>query len=68
MVGKLPEFIIQNHIVQCIHKNYPFSNGQQVFISGRPCTIQSFLFMEQWTKLINDGNNVNAIYLDFKKM
>ena len=48
--------------------------GKQVAIllptricEGRSCTSQLLAVLEAWTHILNSGNAVDAIYLDFRK-
>ena len=40
---------------------------QHGFIKGRSCITQLLATLDYWTEVMDDGGNVDAIYLDFSK-
>ena len=47
--------------------NNLFSNTQHGFISGRSCITQLLEYIEDLTEAIDNGEDVDVIYLDFCK-
>ena len=43
------------------------SDYQHVFVEGRSYTSQLLAVFEAWTRNLDSGNAVDAIYLDFRK-
>ena len=48
-------------------ENKLLSDYQHGFVEGRSCTSQLLAFLEAWTRILDSGNAVDAIYLDFRK-
>ena len=47
--------------------NNLFCDQQHGFVPGRSCITQLLTTFEIWTQAVEDGNPVDAIYLDFQK-
>ena len=47
--------------------NNLFSPAQHGFVTGKSCVTQLLEFMEELTKPLNGGEDVDVIYLDFCK-
>lgn len=67
IIGKCMEKIIREHITQHMTANNLFSNKQYGFISGRSTTIQLLKVLDEWTTAIDQGHNIDCIYMDFQK-
>ena len=50
-----------NHMTE----NNLFSNSQHGFIKGKSCVTQLLDFMEEITQAIDNGDELDIIYLDF---
>lgn len=50
-----------------LNQNKLLSNDQYGFRSGRSCAIQLLEILDEWTQLIDEGNPIDVIYLDFSK-
>ena len=48
-------------------ENKLLSDYQHGFVAGGSCTSQLLAVLEAWTRILDSGNAVDAIYLDFKK-
>ena len=48
-------------------ENKLLSDYQHGFVEGRSCTSQLLAVLEAWTRILDSGNAVDAIYLDFRK-
>ena len=47
--------------------NNLLSSFQHGFVHGRSCTTQLLAVLDKWTKAIEQGESIDAIYLDFAK-
>ena len=47
--------------------NKLFTNEQHGFLPNRSCVTQLLLIINHWTKLLDEGNCIDSIYLDFSK-
>ena len=56
-----------NHIVNFVETNELMNPNQHGFRSGRSCLSQLLKHFDQVTKFLEQGNNVDVIYLDFGK-
>ena len=54
-------------MVQHMDEYNLYSNSQHGFRKGRSCTTQLLQVMETLTQFIDEGNNIDIIYLDFRK-
>ena len=64
---KLFEKILRKHIVKFMDENHLFNSNQHGFRSGRSCLSQLLEHFDQILDLLEDGGNVDVIYLDFSK-
>ena len=65
--GKIMERLIRNALVEHMVDNNLFTPEQHGFISGKSCTTQLLEYMEDITQAIDNGDDVDVIYLDFCK-
>ena len=65
--GKILERIIRNEIVEHMTNNSLFSRSQHGFLVGKSCTTQLLEFLEDVTDVLDQGTDVDVIYLDFRK-
>ena len=65
--GKIMERLIRNALVEHMADNNLFTPEQHGFISGKSCTTQLLEYMEDITQAIDNGDDVDVIYLDFCK-
>ena len=65
--GKLLEKLIRNELVDHMTRNNLFSEAQHGFIKGRSCVMQLLEFLEEITEAVDNGDEVDIIYLDFCK-
>ena len=62
--------IVKDHLMSHLHVlvNNLLSDYQFGFIlSGRPCTTQLLYILDYFTQHLDQGDSVDAIYLDFQK-
>ena len=64
---KLIEKIIREKIVEHLDKNNLISSKQHGFVTGRSCVTQLIDVLDNWTKTLDDGGTIDAIYMDFQK-
>ena len=62
---KLMEKLVRNVIVRHIKENNLFSNAHHGFIKGKSCVTQLLEFLEDITQSIDNGDEIDVIYLDF---
>ena len=55
--------VIINHMKRC----NLLSNKQFGFISGRSTSLQLLTVLEDWTKTLDRGVSIMAVYMDFMK-
>ena len=51
-----------------MNTNNLFSSAQHSFIKGKSCTTQLLEFLEDVSQALDEGEDVEVIYLDFKKV
>lgn len=67
VVGKLMKAIIRDAIVEHMMKNGLFCDEQHGFVPVRYCMTQLIEVIDMWTAALDEGAQLDAIYLDFKK-
>ena len=67
VVGKIMESLVRDAIVEHMMKNGLFSDDQHGFVPGRSCMTQLITCIDRWTELLDNGDPLDVIYLDFKK-
>ena len=65
--GKIMERLILEEIVDNMKQNQLFSKSQHGFLTVRSCTTQLLEFLEDITTALDQGDDVDVIYLDFCK-
>ena len=64
---KMFEKILRRHVVKFMNENNLFNDNQHGFRSGRSCLSQLLEHFDQILDLLENGGNVDVIYLDFSK-
>ena len=64
---KIFEKILRKNIVNFMDSNNLFNNNQHGFRSGRSCLSQLLEHFDQIIDILEEGANVDVIYLDFAK-
>ena len=64
---KLFEKILKKHMVAYMEENNLFNPGQHGFRLGRSCLSQLIAHYDHITRLLESGQNVDVIYIDFAK-
>jgi len=64
---KLMESIIRDQLVNHLKFNNLIKSSQHGFMKNKSCTTNLLEFLDRVTTLIEDGDSVDVIYLDFSK-
>ena len=64
---KVMESILRDEIVTHLHKNNLIRATQHGFMAGRSCLTNLLEYLEDLTKLVDQGHAVDIVYLDFAK-
>ena len=64
---KTMEKLIRKKIVDHVKNNNLFSDKQSGFISGRSTVLQLLCALEDWTKCLDEGGELDVIFMDFMK-
>ena len=67
VVCKTMEKLIRKKIVDHMKKYNLFSDKQFGFISGRSTVLQLLCVLEDWTKSLDEGGEIDVIFMDFMK-
>ena len=66
-VCKIFESIIRDEMIDFFVESDSLLDPQHGFVPGRSCTSQLILVIEEWSRNLDAGTPVDAIYLDFRK-
>ena len=61
------ERLVRNAIVEHMTTNNLFSESQHGFLKGKSCVTQLLEYLEDITEAMDNGKDVDVIYLDFCK-
>nr|VZH94033.1 unnamed protein product [Spirometra erinaceieuropaei] len=64
---KIMEKIIKQQLMQFLEQNHLLSDSQHGFRESRSCVTNLLYYLEHWTRAVDRGDMVHAIYIDFKK-
>ena len=67
LCSKMLESIIRDHMIEHMLKNKLFADQQHGFVPNRSCMTQLLYVMEDWTRWLDENNNIDTIFLDFQK-
>ena len=67
ILSKLMEKLIRKMLVDHMKENQLFSDKQFGFISGRSTSLQLIKVMDHWTKILDEGGEIDVIYMDYMK-
>ena len=67
IVCKILESIIRDDLMEYLKSNKLISKKQFGFLKGRSTTLQMINVMDEWTKIIDSGGDIDVIYTDFQK-
>ena len=64
---KLFERVMKKYLISYLEENNLFNPGQHGFRQGRSCLSQLIAHFDNISRLLEDGKNVDVVYLDFAK-
>lgn len=64
---KVMEQFIRDSLLQHLETNNTLSKQQLGFLSGRSAALQLLRVLDEWTAVLDQGGEVDVIYMDFKK-
>ena len=64
---KVMEKIARDRITKHLNRNQLLTDCQHGFIKGRSCATQLLAMLDKCTEILDQGGNIDAIYLDFSK-
>jgi hypothetical protein len=67
IVCKILESLIRDKMMEHLEANNLLSDCQHGFVPGRSCSTNLLACLEDWTKALDDGKDVDAVYLDMAK-
>ena len=67
IICKLLEQFVRDAVVSHMEDNGLYSDCQHGFRKGRSCVTQLLEVMDDFTRLLDDGNAIDVLYLDFQK-
>jgi len=67
-ISKCFESIIRDTLVHHLESNDLLFESQHGFRQGKSCLSNLLTFLDKVTTYIDDGNNIDVIYLDFVKV
>ena len=67
VICKVLESVVRNSIVTHMIKHKLFNDKQHGFVPGRSCITQLLLVLDKWTELLDAGDPIDVVYLDFAK-
>ena len=67
IICKVMESIIRDNIVSHLNKYALIHFSQHGFTAGKSCQTNLIEYLNTLTKLIDEGHNIDVIYLDFAK-
>ena len=67
VVCKILESVIRDKVINHLMTNNLLTSCQHGFVHGRSCTTNLLKTHDDWSKFLDDGAKVDAVYLDFAK-
>jgi hypothetical protein len=67
VIGKMLESTVKEAIVRHLEKHKLIKSSQHGFTKGKSCLTNLLIFFEEVTKELDEGNDVDLVYLDFSK-
>ena len=67
IVCKTMESLVRHETMQHFLLYELLSRHQHGFMAGRSCTTQLLEVLDTWSRLLDEGDNVDVVYLDFAK-
>ncbi len=67
LCSKMLEAIVRDHMIDHMLSNKLFADQQHGFVPNRSCMTQLLYVLEDWTRWLDNNNNIDTIFLDFQK-
>jgi hypothetical protein len=67
VVCKMLESIVRNRIMRHLNENNMLSDQQYGFRNHRSTTLQLLRVLDNWSRILDEGQGLDVIYLDFRK-
>ena len=64
---KMLERLVRNVIMEHMESNHLLNDVQHGLVPGRSCSTQLLTVLNEWTSALEDGDNIDALYMDFAK-
>ena len=64
---KMLERVVRNAIMEHMECNHLLNDVHHGFVPGRSCSTQLLTVLDEWTSALEDGDNLDALYMDFAK-
>ena len=61
------ENLVRKYLLDHLSRNDMLSLCQHGFVHGRSCATNLLEVLDDWTRILDEGGTVDAIYLDFMK-
>ena len=68
VISKVMETLVRNNIMEYLINEKLLADAQHGFVSDRSCVTQLIETIEEWTQMLDKGNSVDAVYLDFVRL
>ena len=65
IVCKMMESLIQDHVMALMKEHNITCHEQHGFRQGCSCVTQLLQIMEMWTKMLEEGADIDVVYFDF---
>ena len=65
--GKVMESLVKNTMMDFLTRNKLIRKSQHGFMPAKSCTTNLLEFLEVATRVVDEGNNMDVVYLDFSK-
>ena len=67
IICKILEKLVRRNIIDHLEQNELIDPAQHGFVKGRSCVTNFLETFEQWTQILDDGDCIDVIYMDFMK-
>ena len=64
---KILEALVRDQLMEHLTRTKQLSDAQHGFRQKRPCCTQLLETLDEWTSILEEGDSVDALYLDFSK-
>ena len=67
VASKVMESLVRTALVTHMRDNGLFAEEQHGFVEGRSCTTQLISTLDMWTRTLDEGHRLDAVFMDFMK-